>query len=66
MKSEGSPPVSTTWGDGQDDMASIIPRADISVPSSCLVSQKGHSRLHPENLMNTEAVPVKKPSPCRE
>ena len=42
-----------------------ISSSDISMPSSCCVSQKGHFRLQPEKRIKTAGVPVWYPSPCR-
>lgn len=63
----GSPPVSITVAAGYLLTSVTISSSDISMPSSCCVSQKGHFRLQPEKRIKTAGVPVWYPSPanCR-
>lgn len=62
---EGSPPVSITVAAGYLLTSVTISSSDISMPSSCCVSQKGHFRLQPEKRIKTAGVPVWYPSPCK-
>ena len=65
IQREGSPPVSITVAAGYLLTSVTISSSDISMPSSCCVSQKRHFRLQPEKRIKTAGVPVWYPSPCK-